>query len=346
MKSKHICYWIIIAASLAFAPQFTKAQGVTLRKGITQERIKRNDQIQRKVLITIFSQVAPVVGMSETQLLCLLDSGVIKLQMAPLGKNGAQLVSTMNNGTSMGTIRVPSNAARVLLAGNYHYELNNHMLNREAVACTIFVQITTPRIECYSDQNVSGSVIKFSTNVFQGGMCVTITGPGAPTGEIPWTTNDFVSPIFPSIIGASYTVVLNYCGGGRAFPFSPGYAFPYSDAVVIGPDCRIAVDDDWQIDTWNPHTDPRKKSETANSEVVIYPNPASMQLSVRFAASDGSLYGFQIIDLVGKAYPAKIQESTDNEVNLDISDLLAGTYLLQLTMSNGNILTKRFQKYE
>jgi hypothetical protein len=76
---KHLFYLTIMVAGFAFATQVTNAQGVTLRNEITEEGLKRSDHIQQSSMRAIFSQAAPSVGINESQLLSLYDSGVITL---------------------------------------------------------------------------------------------------------------------------------------------------------------------------------------------------------------------------------------------------------------------------
>ncbi len=105
MKSKYLYFLIVMVAGIALAPHVSNAQGVKLRKGINEAGLKRTDNMQHHTLTAIFSQVAPAVGMSETQLLRLYDSGVITLQIAPLG-NGAQMISILNMGNLIGNVTV------------------------------------------------------------------------------------------------------------------------------------------------------------------------------------------------------------------------------------------------
>ena len=102
----------------------------------------------------------------------------------------------------------------------------------------------------------------------------------------------------------------------------------------------------------NPHHQPAKQStpfatdDVHGEDLTIFPNPATHQISLRFAGGDETNAEVKIYDLLGKAQTVTVQESTDNEVELNISTLPSGTYFLQLTTSHGNVSTKRFQKHE
>jgi hypothetical protein len=236
------------------------------------------------------------------------------------------------------------NSPWVLLAGDYQYGLLNDLLYIEAVACTIAVQFSGLRMECSS----GGTVVKFHCNIapLDATNCVSIIGPGAPTTETPWTTNDFVSPVFHATPGATYSVMINYCGG---YPL-PNVYFPYDLGLVVAPVCRIVSWDNY-VDSYNPHHQPNKTSpvsdaSTTQSTIHLFPNPASNHLNIRILNSNSNVKEIQIYDLLGKAQTVKVQEANDNEIKLDISTLPSGTYFLQLTTSKGSVSTKRFQKLE
>ena len=74
----------------------------------------------------------------------------------------------------------------------------------------------------------------------------------------------------------------------------------------------------------------------SNTNLSIYPNPATTQLTIDVAAQINNI---NILDLTGKI----VFNSTTNESIIDVSMLSKGIYLLQVNTSNG-IATKRFIK--
>jgi hypothetical protein len=77
------------------------------------------------------------------------------------------------------------------------------------------------------------------------------------------------------------------------------------------------------------------------TELLIYPNPSTSLVSVNF---DVSTYNkVELIDLSGKILITKTIGKQDNTINLDMSDIAAGTYNVRL-IGEGALLTKQIVK--
>lgn len=82
-----------------------------------------------------------------------------------------------------------------------------------------------------------------------------------------------------------------------------------------------------------------------NTNLDLYPNPAAENISIVWNATEGDDATIQVIDLLGKVcieMPIEINEGL-NEENLDVNDLVSGTYLLRVSGSKTN-LQKMFIK--
>lgn len=88
-------------------------------------------------------------------------------------------------------------------------------------------------------------------------------------------------------------------------------------------------------------------AEEANAPFTFsfYPNPATDNITLNYSLEQSAKLNYSIYDLTGKLvqtesanrFPGKQQQ------NIDISNLQAGTYLLNVN-ANGNLTTKRFIK--
>jgi hypothetical protein len=80
-------------------------------------------------------------------------------------------------------------------------------------------------------------------------------------------------------------------------------------------------------------------------EYVIGPNPTTEYLNVIFTNLDGIYdFEFRVVSMNGmvqKTFKARPEEST---VNFDVSDLINGVYVLQLTANGNEVSSKRFIK--
>lgn len=79
----------------------------------------------------------------------------------------------------------------------------------------------------------------------------------------------------------------------------------------------------------------------ASGAPVIYPNPASENIIIRFTDENESAFSLVIKDLFGKTLYSKI--STGKQANVDLSTLPAGTYFLQIDR-RGSLKTYRVVK--
>ena len=77
----------------------------------------------------------------------------------------------------------------------------------------------------------------------------------------------------------------------------------------------------------------------------VYPNPAAANCTVEFSLRNEEIIGQQIIDLTGKILVKKENFTAfngANKVDLDVSSLASGSYLIRLT--NGEfVLTEKLE---
>ena len=80
-------------------------------------------------------------------------------------------------------------------------------------------------------------------------------------------------------------------------------------------------------------------NDNNNYFVGIYPNPSSslIRLSVKDSLAIKEL---KIYDLLGKSFSF----DTDNNTYIDVNNLSDGIYILELSFTNGNTITKKIIK--
>ena len=82
--------------------------------------------------------------------------------------------------------------------------------------------------------------------------------------------------------------------------------------------------------------------ESIESEtVIVYPNPASDDVWVYNAT--GNVQHVRLFDLTGKVIPASFA-GDQGKIRIDVSLLPRGIYILQVTLSNGNVQTQKLIK--
>jgi hypothetical protein len=90
---------------------------------------------------------------------------------------------------------------------------------------------------------------------------------------------------------------------------------------------------DWSIRVTEKNCLNHSKTERIKS-YTLYPNPATHQL-VLIGETNFSQYKLMLFDFSGRQLPLKYEVLNLNEINIDISNLSAGIYMLKLE-NNGN----------
>jgi hypothetical protein len=80
------------------------------------------------------------------------------------------------------------------------------------------------------------------------------------------------------------------------------------------------------------------------AEVVLSPNPASDQLQVVVTSADAQISGYRVFGLDGQQYRQQVVDAT-NALTLQISDMRAGLYFLQLDFTDGKTWINKWVKY-
>lgn len=78
-----------------------------------------------------------------------------------------------------------------------------------------------------------------------------------------------------------------------------------------------------------------------NIEMQVYPSPANQQVSVTLNSLQKPLQTIRVMDLTGRLV-TEINSPHNYHQNLDVSLLPQGTYLLQVTLTDGTMATRRF----
>ena len=85
-------------------------------------------------------------------------------------------------------------------------------------------------------------------------------------------------------------------------------------------------------------------SPKLNASVIIYPNPTSDFLKLKFNEGLADDYRVQIIDMTGKVYLSTIMKSSATELVVDVRIMKSGNYILRLIGSDANVRQTKFLK--
>jgi len=106
-----------------------------------------------------------------------------------------------------------------------------------------------------------------------------------------------------------------------------------------------------QIDKDNTYTYPnivliRKENTAITGDLQIYPNPSKNILNVKISLPGDRKVKLTVTDMAGKIIPGKSTSLAkgENIIQLDISDLSAGSYLIKTIFENGVKAEKKFIK--
>lgn len=83
-----------------------------------------------------------------------------------------------------------------------------------------------------------------------------------------------------------------------------------------------------------------KTTEFDSSNFVLYPNPTNSNINVSLLNSSEAINSIEIHDLLGKKIK-EVLNSTSNDVNIDVSELSKGVYLVQITTQSDLKITKK-----
>lgn len=81
------------------------------------------------------------------------------------------------------------------------------------------------------------------------------------------------------------------------------------------------------------------ENNTLNS-FSVYPNPATELLKIDFQSGNGNEISYSVIDITGKTVLMNTAELTDRNLEIDVSKLSDGVYLLKLTMKEEQMVRK------
>jgi len=88
---------------------------------------------------------------------------------------------------------------------------------------------------------------------------------------------------------------------------------------------------------------PENKQEDTNPELRIYPNPSKGQFYIS-SAINNLFFNVRIMDLNGKL--VYVKNNIPNESPLDISELKASVYMIEIQNSANQIIRKKLVKTE
>jgi hypothetical protein len=126
---------------------------------------------------------------------------------------------------------------------------------------------------------------------------------------------------------------------GRTF-----YSYPFRGEQQ---GCEDALTDNRPLTaSRSANNDALKKGLPVKTELMVYPNPATGELIIRWSDAYQGAANLSILDAGGKIMKqSAIQKQQLNYLDrISVSGLLPGIYFMQIKMQNGQSLTTRFMK--
>lgn len=167
---------------------------------------------------------------------------------------------------------------------------------------------------------------------------ITITTVPSPT---------LAASVTPTLICAGQTATLSVTGSTANYSWTPGGAGP---TITVSPSSSInytvmatAVNNCSKSDTISLFVSPCTNLESyLGSELFIYPNPANNIIYIEQKNNTKAIY-YSLTDITGKELIGKRQISSIKEI-VDISEYAKGIYLLQISIRDGQSVTKKIVK--
>ncbi len=159
--------------------------------------------------------------------------------------------------------------------------------------------------------------------VYSGGALEIATNFDISQGTTPWTTAGFSWKRDPMT-----NVTLSYCGNA-----APGAVLPY--LRTVRPQIKIG---------YTPFTAIKETAANTAISFELAPNPANETLLINFTKTLNTEHNLCIYAANGKVVMTKtlIANTTTNQQQIDVSNLPAGMYLVQISNANGSYSKKIF----
>lgn len=159
--------------------------------------------------------------------------------------------------------------------------------------------------------------------LYSGGALEIATNFDISQGSSPWTTAGFSWKKDPMT-----NVTLSYCGNT-----APGAVLP--NLRTVRPQIKIG---------YTPFTAIKESTANTSLEFELSPNPANETIQINFATTQNTEHYLSIYSANGKAVFTKTLSvsSLANQHQVDVSNLPAGMYLVQLRNAKGSFCKKLF----
>lgn len=157
------------------------------------------------------------------------------------------------------------------------------------------------------------------------------------TATLTWTSSDapFYQVIYKPIDGGLSSSVISTVPGVTISGLTPCTDYKYKVTVKCG---GMKLSSDWMLFS-TTGADCLKAGLSAQTELSIYPNPVSDNLSVNYYSAVSGNINIQIMDVTGKVYSSNTYKAINgaNNYSLDAKALNAGVYYILIT--NGDTKT-------
>ncbi|HYV91460.1 MAG TPA: T9SS type A sorting domain-containing protein, partial [Chitinophagales bacterium] len=114
--------------------------------------------------------------------------------------------------------------------------------------------------------------------------------------------------------------------------------YPYSQGITCTQN-MVACGSNSKLDNEDEESMDDLMDDLDEGEIIVYPNPASDQLSIAMAATTSGDYQIEIVDLTGKIMESSVVYfgAGTSVVKFDLSDYTPGYYLISISGADLNI---------
>ena len=91
--------------------------------------------------------------------------------------------------------------------------------------------------------------------------------------------------------------------------------------------------DDWQIEISNNNAREKVVSDIPlrnDAELVVYPNPSSQQINIRYPFTPNANYKISLLSMSGRLVTSGDYQNPNGQISIDVSGLEYGMYVLRV----------------
>ncbi len=172
------------------------------------------------------------------------------------------------------------------------------------------------------------------------------------TNSVNWTRNSNPALSLQALrtIGLTTTQVIAYIGSDKKLtaltPNLKTVSLEVEKSPILNADVEIPYQTEITKNSMNVRSTQNGNTGINESQINVYPNPAMKELNIDMDASVRGVLIINIADMSGRTIKQIQTNLTEgmNKINIDVSELLAGVYTIQLNDAKDIRYTQKFVK--